>query len=96
MLIDKWSIKGDYVLLLGHDTTSSALTWCLYEIGRHPEVQESLFTEIQATDAQDSEDKPLAEKLTYLTHLDSVVKECFRIHNPAPEFSRRVATVGAL
>ena len=32
----------------GHDTTSASLAWCLYEIGRRPEVQEKLIQEIDA------------------------------------------------
>ncbi|KAI3602247.1 cytochrome p450 [Moniliophthora roreri] len=37
------------VILAGHETTSSMLTWLMYELSRHPKDQERLFQEIKDT-----------------------------------------------
>ena len=58
-------------------------------MGRRPEVQEELHTEIETTD-QFLPEASFSEKLSHMKHLDCVVKECFRIHNPVPEIGRNV------
>ncbi|KAJ8585147.1 cytochrome P450 [Rhizopogon salebrosus TDB-379] len=39
------------LLLAGHETTSSTITWALFEIARHPEIQSRLRAEIRETEA---------------------------------------------
>ena len=33
-------------IFAGHDTTANTLTWCCYELARHPEVQQRLQAEL--------------------------------------------------
>jgi len=32
----------DTFMFEGHDTTGAGIAWCLYELGRHPEIQASM------------------------------------------------------
>jgi cytochrome P450 len=39
-------------MLAGHETTANSVTWALYELARHPEFQNEVRKEIEATRAQ--------------------------------------------
>ena len=71
----------------GHDSTSTSLSWCLYELGRRPEIQEKLFEEIDAAYHQDI---PIMEKVTRLKYLECVKEEVLRFQNPVPSYGRRI------
>ena len=30
----------------GHDTTASAISWCLYHLAKHPDIQQKVFSEV--------------------------------------------------
>ncbi|KAG9019419.1 hypothetical protein FRB90_002571 [Tulasnella sp. 427] len=64
------------MLLAGHETTSSTLTWLLYDLAKpeyHP-VQEMLRTEVMALQT----DQPSMEELNSLKYLDCVTREALR------------------
>jgi cytochrome P450 family 135 len=73
------------LLLAGHETTATALSWALYELGRHPGL---LRRSQQAADGDGAEDD---------AWLDAVMKESMRLHPVIPMVVRtltRPATVG--
>ncbi|OTF73872.1 hypothetical protein BLA29_002944, partial [Euroglyphus maynei] len=65
-------------LLAGYETTASTLTFCMYELAKHPNIQDKLYNEI----------KPLIERgepfdlnnLMKLPYLDAVISETLRKH----------------
>ena len=61
------------LLLAGHETTASALSWTLHEIGRHPEIQ------AKALAAADTGDD---------AYLEACLKEAMRLH-PVIDFVAR-------
>lgn len=76
-------------LLIGAiESTASLLAWVLYELARHPELQEHARHGIHAaTDA-----KPLtADALPRVPVLEKTVWECLRLYGP-PLFSRKSLT----
>ena len=75
----------DTFMFEGHDTTSAALSWTLYEIGRHPEIQKKLHDEI---DSVSSTDCPLLDKIRSLKYMECVIKESLRLHPPVPAYGR--------
>ncbi|KAI0349610.1 cytochrome P450 [Trametes cingulata] len=74
-------------LIAGHETTSTATTWCLYALALHPDVQTKLRDELLTLRT----DTPTMEELNGLTYLDCVVRESMRLYSPVPA-SERVAT----
>jgi cytochrome P450 family 135 len=57
------------LLLAGHETTASALSWALYELGRHPELMRRAQ---RAVDEGDDD------------YLEAVMKESMRLHPVIP------------
>ena len=72
------------LLLAGHETTATALSWALYELGRHPSLLE------RAQRAVDSGDDD---------YLEAVMKESMRLHPVIPFVGRLLmqpATIGGI
>lgn len=67
-------------LLAGHETTATTLTFALYLLGRHPEVQEAVRDEVAGRDLD--ADLPLTEM---------VIKEALRLYPPAYVIPRLAA-----
>ncbi len=70
------------LLLAGHETTATALSWSLYELGRHP----AALAEARA-----------AAKGGDQNHLEAVMKEAMRLHPVIPMVVRHLmepATIG--
>lgn len=63
----------------GHETTSSALTWCLYALARAPQVQTRLRSYLLTIPPTH---RSLDDELMKLPYLDWVVREALRVHAP--------------
>lgn len=76
------------LLIAGHETTASALTWALYWIDRSPKVREKLLSELETL--EENPDPSIIARLPYLT---AVCQETLRIYPIAMNgFPRRVKT----
>jgi cytochrome P450 len=64
-------------LLAGHETTSTALTYTLHLLGRHPEVQDRVREEAEAAGID-----------TKLPYTEMVLKEAMRLYPSAPLIGR--------
>ncbi len=62
------------------------MTWLLYAITEHPEVQQKLREELLSVTTE----TPSLDELNALPYLDMVVRETLRLHTPVPN-SIRVA-----
>ncbi|XP_060051006.1 25-hydroxyvitamin D-1 alpha hydroxylase, mitochondrial [Erinaceus europaeus] len=84
------SILGNVteLLLAGVDTVSNTLSWALYELSRHPEVQMALHSEITAALGPGSHAHLPATTLSQLPLLKAVVKEVLRLYPVVPGNSR--------
>jgi cytochrome P450 len=69
------------LFLAGHETTSNALTWTLYLLSRHPEVEARLLEELDR--AIRSDRLPGAGDLASLPYLHRVLTESLRLYPPA-------------
>ncbi len=72
------------LLLAGHETTATALTWTWYLLSSAPEVEARLHAEVDAL-GRDPEPADL-ERLPYA---NAVFSEALRIYPPASAFGRR-------
>lgn len=74
------SIIAEMLLLLwaGHDTVASLLTWVCYELACHPAICVRVRAEV------DGRAMPTADALGQFPLLERVLRECERLHPPAP------------
>ncbi|BFZ16979.1 hypothetical protein BsWGS_20018 [Bradybaena similaris] len=61
------------------ETTSTATTWCLYNLAKHPQVQDELYHEIAKVRA-DNNGSISSEQLSKLPYVKAVVKETLRLY----------------
>ena len=74
------------LLLAGHETTASALTWTLYLLGRHPQAQQQVQAEADTLDSQEAS----AATLPTLRYTRAVITEAIRLYPPAWIIGRTV------
>ncbi|XP_053560963.1 25-hydroxyvitamin D-1 alpha hydroxylase, mitochondrial [Bombina bombina] len=91
---EKISMKSIYgnvteLLLAGVDTISSTLSWSLYELARHPEVQSALHAEIQGV--LEGRLIPTASEVAQMPLMKAVVKEVLRLYPVIPGNARVIS-----
>ncbi|ALC49760.1 Cyp4s3 [Drosophila busckii] len=69
----------DTFMFEGHDTTSSAIAFAIYELSRHAEVQQRVYEEALELQGREKESMP---------YLEAVIKETLRLYPSVPFFSR--------
>uniref|UniRef100_A0A669BEA5 Cholesterol side-chain cleavage enzyme, mitochondrial n=1 Tax=Oreochromis niloticus TaxID=8128 RepID=A0A669BEA5_ORENI len=94
LMLDKLSIediKASVTELMagGVDTTSITLLWTLYELARHPNLQEELRAEVAAARAESQGD--LLEMLKRIPLVKGALKETLRLHPVAVSLQRYIA-----
>ncbi|KAG2067610.1 cytochrome P450 [Suillus decipiens] len=79
------------LLVAGHDTTASTLTWLLYELSKHPEDQQRIRDEIKAARVNAEargEDDLLLIDFNNMDFTNAVIKEGLRLHPIVPTLFR--------
>ncbi|XP_048366074.1 cytochrome P450 4V2 isoform X2 [Sphaerodactylus townsendi] len=77
----------DTFMFEGHDTTAAALTWSIYSIACHPEVQRKIHHELDEVFG-DSNRHITSDDLKKLHYLECVIKEALRMFPSVPYFGR--------
>jgi cytochrome P450 len=75
-------------LLAGHDTTATTLTYALWALGHHREIQERVAAEV----AELGERALTVDDVTHLTYTVQVVNEALRLCPPAAAVGRLAMT----
>ncbi|PWA30505.1 hypothetical protein CCH79_00015277, partial [Gambusia affinis] len=94
LLLDKLSIediKASVTELMagGVDTTSITLLWTLYELARHPNLQEELREEVAA--ARTASQGDMLDMLKRIPLVKGALKETLRLHPVAVSLQRYIA-----
>lgn len=86
---DRDIIANAHVFMLaGYETTATALSFTMYLLARHQDVQERLFHEIN--DTLGSKDHPSYDEISEMKYLDQVLQESMRLYPPVTNFITRV------
>jgi cytochrome P450 len=77
------------LVLAGHETTATALTWAWYLLAAHPDAAHKLQAEL---DAVLGDRDPTLDDVERLTYTAAVFSETLRLYPPAAAFGRRPLT----
>ena len=72
------------LLVAGHKTSALLLSWSLYQLARHPEVEKKVIEEINSL----TEEFVSINHLSKLQYLEQVLNETIRLHPPAQSVVR--------
>eukprot|EP00440_Ansanella_granifera_P046977 gb/GFBE01050872.1/.p1 GENE.gb/GFBE01050872.1/~~gb/GFBE01050872.1/.p1 ORF type:complete len:612 (+),score=114.26 gb/GFBE01050872.1/:1-1836(+) len=75
------SLYGNLLLILfaGHDTTGHTMTWLLFELARHPEIQQALHDEVDRFHDDLGGRDPEYKDLSRLDLMDRCITETLRL-----------------
>ncbi|KAM3588896.1 hypothetical protein VKS41_001325 [Umbelopsis sp. WA50703] len=68
-------------LIAGHETTSNTLAWTLYELSRHPEIEQKILQEIVNLGIT-HDTLPTSEQSSSMKYTYQVLKETLRMYSP--------------
>ncbi|KAJ4296487.1 hypothetical protein N0V90_006532 [Kalmusia sp. IMI 367209] len=71
----------------GGDTSANTLSWSVYILSKHQEIQDKLRSEIQAL--YDNDPNPAYSSINALPYLEAFVKEILRLYSPAATVHRQ-------
>lgn len=80
----------DTFMFEGHDTTTSAISFLLYRLAKHPEVQHKVYDEIKAVIGEGMTGPVTLSMLNELHYLELVIKETLRLYPSVPFYGRKV------
>lgn len=77
----------DTFMFAGHDTTTTAISWVLFLLGTHPNIQEDVFAELD-TIFEGNDRAATIHDLNEMKLLERVIKETLRIYPSVPLIGR--------
>lgn len=88
MSINEITSQISTFIAAGHETTSNALTWCLYALVKDPKVQEKLRMELLQIHGAHNDKAQIEGAVMRCEYLDWVVRESLRLHCPVTSTMR--------
>ncbi|PVD31378.1 hypothetical protein C0Q70_06790 [Pomacea canaliculata] len=81
----------DTFLAAGEGTTASTISWTMYSLAQHPDIQATCQEEIDELFKGRETDEVLWEDLSRLPYLSMCIKEGLRLHSPIPFIYRQLS-----
>jgi cytochrome P450 len=72
------------IMVAGRDTTACALSWAIYELTKHPEVERKIVEEVDAICGKGVDGDYSFDTIASLTYTDAVIMEVLRLHPSVP------------
>ncbi|XP_049962793.1 cytochrome P450 6k1-like [Schistocerca serialis cubense] len=76
--------------LAGFETSSTTVSFCLYELSKHPDIQKKLQEEIDNMLKKTNGDVTYEVIMTEMPYLEKAVNETLRMYPPVPALNREV------
>ncbi|MEU6576745.1 cytochrome P450 [Streptomyces sp. NPDC046805] len=89
--LDAANIRNQVItfLIAGHETTSSAMSFALYYLAKHPAALQLVQRETDALWGDTPDPEPTYDEVGRLTYTRQVLNEALRLWPTAPAFTRR-------
>ena len=68
------------LVLAGHETTSTLITWTMYNLANHPDIYHRCQAEVDSV--LNTDEELTASTISLLTYTEAVLKETLRYHQP--------------
>lgn len=81
----------DTFMFEGHDTTSAAISWALYLLGGHPDIQKRAMEEIDGVTGPEEEYRVTMKDLNEMKYLECCIKEALRLYPSVPVIARKIS-----
>lgn len=75
----------------GHDTVSSGMSFALYAISNHPEIQQRLIEEQRSIFGNNPKRATTLNDISEMKYLEMVIKEAMRLYPPVPFMGREIS-----
>lgn len=79
-------------IFAGHDTTATTVSWALYMLGLHPEMQDKIIEELNKELPQFGSNRLTVSDLSKLNYLECCIKETLRLYPAVPIIARHLTT----
>ncbi|XP_062560967.1 cytochrome P450 4d1-like isoform X2 [Armigeres subalbatus] len=79
----------DTFMFEGHDTTTSAVVFTLFNLAKNPEIQQKVFDEIVSVIGKDPNERIELSHLNDLDYLEMSIKETLRLYPSVPMIGRK-------
>lgn len=79
----------DTFMFEGHDTTTSAIVFTLFNLAKHPAIQQKAYDEIVYSIGKDPQERIELSHLHELSYLEMVIKETLRLFPSVPLIGRK-------
>ncbi|KAL7646996.1 UNVERIFIED_CONTAM: hypothetical protein RMT77_002253 [Armadillidium vulgare] len=79
----------DTFMFEGHDTTSSGITFAIYLLGQHPDIQDTVYEELESIFGE-SDRLVTSEDIRQMNYLECCIKESLRLLPPVYFFVRKL------
>uniref|UniRef100_A0A336MFU2 CSON000502 protein n=1 Tax=Culicoides sonorensis TaxID=179676 RepID=A0A336MFU2_CULSO len=80
--------ETDNFMFAGHDTTTSAINFLLYNLAKNPEIQQKVYEEIVEVLGSDPLKPFSVNDLSNFKYFELVLKESLRLYSPVPIIGR--------
>lgn len=78
----------DTFMFAGHDTTAGVISWTLYALGHHPDIQARIVAEAESVGFFSG---PVSTStLAQMDYLERCIKEALRLYPPVPVIARQL------